>query len=83
MKSIKWMLFGMTLLLVTFLIRCMLDGALYTDFIGIFGAIIVLYGIAALCGFTMAGNFTDLNVWAFWCLICAVLAAVSLVKMKR
>ena len=27
MKSIKWMLFGMTLLLVTFLIRCMLDGA--------------------------------------------------------
>ncbi|MBS7022068.1 MAG: hypothetical protein KH127_02405 [Haemophilus parainfluenzae] len=46
-------------------------------------AIIVLYGIAALCGFTMAGNFTDLNIWAFWCLICAVLAAVSLVKMKR
>lgn len=46
-------------------------------------AIIVLYGVAALCGFTMAGNFTDLNIWAFWCLICAALAAVSLVKMKR
>lgn len=45
MKSIKWMLFGMTLLLVTFLIRCMLDGALHTDFIGIFGVIIVLYGM--------------------------------------
>lgn len=45
MKSIKWMLFGMTLLLVTFLIRRMLDGALYTDFIGIFGVIIVLYGM--------------------------------------
>ena len=45
MKSIKWMLFGMTLLLVTFFILFMLDGALYTDFIGIFGAIIVLYGM--------------------------------------
>ena len=45
MKSIKWMLFGITLLLVTFLIRCMLEDALYTDFIGIFGAIIVIYGM--------------------------------------
>lgn len=45
MKSIKWMLFGMTLLLVTFLIRCMLEDVLYTDFIGIFGVIIVLYGM--------------------------------------
>ena len=45
MKSIKWMLFGMTLLLVTFLIRCMLEDVLYTDFIGIFGAIIVIYGM--------------------------------------
>lgn len=45
-------------------------------------AIIILYGIAALCGFTMAGNFKDLNIWAFWCLICAVLAAVSLIKSK-
>lgn len=43
-------------------------------------AIIILYGIASLIGFTMAGNFKDLNIWAFWCLICAVLAIVSLVK---
>ena len=33
------------LLLVTFLIRCMLEDVLYTDFIGIFGAIIVIYGM--------------------------------------
>lgn len=45
-------------------------------------AIIVLYGIAALFGFTLAGSFTDLNIWAGWCLICAVLAIISLVKHK-
>ena len=31
-------------------------------------------------GFTMAGSYADLNVWAAWCLICAVFAAVSLKK---
>ena len=36
--------------------------------------------IALLCGFTMAGSYADLNVWAAWCLICAVFAAVSLKK---
>lgn len=40
-------------------------------------ALIVLF---ALCGFTMAGSYADLNVWAAWCLICAVFAAVSLKK---
>ncbi len=42
-------------------------------------ALIVLFGIAALVGFTMAGSFADLTIWAGWCLICAVLAIVSLV----
>lgn len=45
-------------------------------------ALIVLFGIGALLGFTMAGNFADLNIWAGWCLICAVLAIVDLVKNK-
>lgn len=40
-------------------------------------ALIVLF---ALCGFTMAGSYADLNVWAAWCLICAVFAAISLKK---
>lgn len=45
-------------------------------------ALIVLFGLGALIGFTMAGNFADLNIWAGWCLINAVLAIVSLVKTK-
>lgn len=43
-------------------------------------ALIVLFGIGALCGFTMAGSYGDLYIWAAWCLICVVLAIVSLVK---
>lgn len=45
-------------------------------------ALIVIFGIGAVVGFTMAGSFADLNIWAGWCLINAVLAAVSVVKQK-
>ena len=45
-------------------------------------AIIVLYGIGALFGYTLAGSFADLTIWASWCLICVILAIVSLVKHK-
>lgn len=44
-------------------------------------ALIVLFGIATICGYAMAGTlYQDLYVWATWCLICAVLAVVSLIK---
>lgn len=46
-------------------------------------ALIVLFGIGALIGFTMAGSYSDLIVWSVWCLICAVLSIVSLVKEKK
>lgn len=46
-------------------------------------AIIVLYGIGALVGFALAGSYADLNIWAGWCLICAVLAIVSIVKTNK
>lgn len=45
-------------------------------------ALIVLFGLGALIGFALAGNFTDLNIWAGWCLINAIVAVVSLVKLK-
>lgn len=45
-------------------------------------ALIVLFGIAALCGFTMAGGYGDLYIWSAWCVLNAVLAIVSLVKNK-
>ena len=46
-------------------------------------ALIVLFGIGALCGYTMAGSYGDLYIWATWCLICVVLAIVSLVKGNK
>lgn len=46
-------------------------------------ALIILFGIGALFGYTMAGSFADLMIWATWCLICAVLAVVSLLKGKQ
>lgn len=46
-------------------------------------ALIVLFGLAALIGFGLAGSFTDLNIWAFWCLINAILAVVAMIKNKK
>lgn len=43
-------------------------------------ALIVLFGLGALVGFTLAGNFADLNIWAAWCLINAVVALAALLK---
>lgn len=45
-------------------------------------ALIILFGLAAFFGFALAGSYTDLNVWAFWCLINAVMAMIALVKNK-
>ena len=46
-------------------------------------ALIVLFGIGALCGYTMAGSYGDLYIWATWCLICAALAIVSLIEGNK
>lgn len=46
-------------------------------------ALIVLFGLAALFGFTMAGGYKDLNIWAGWCVINAILAIVSIVKASK
>ena len=45
-------------------------------------ALIVMFALGALLGFTMAGTFSDLRIWAGWCLLCAVLAVVDLVKKR-
>lgn len=45
-------------------------------------AIIVIYVLAAIIGFTMHGVYTDLIIFSVWCLICAILAIVSLVLKK-
>lgn len=46
-------------------------------------ALIVLFGIAALVGFTLAGSFADLNIWAAWCLVNAVIAVVAMIKGSK
>lgn len=46
-------------------------------------ALIVLYGIGALFGFVLAGSYSDLYIWAAWCLVCMILALVSLLTGKK
>ena len=45
-------------------------------------ALIVLFGLAALVGFTRFGSFSDLAIWAGWCLINAIFAVVAIVTKK-
>lgn len=42
-------------------------------------ALLVLFGLAALLGFSNYGSYSTLAIWSGWCLINAVLAVVALV----
>lgn len=46
-------------------------------------ALIIIFGLASAMGFSNAGSFKDLNIWAGWCLICAVMALISIIKNKK
>ena len=46
-------------------------------------ALIVLFGLGALVGFALAGSFADLNIWAAWCLINAVLTVIAMIKRSK
>ena len=43
----------------------------------------VLFLLGALTGFTMAGSYGDLTIWAGWCLICGALAIVDIVLKRK
>lgn len=43
----------------------------------------ILFGLGAFLGFNMAGSYSDLNIWAGWCLINMGLAIVSFVKLRK
>ena len=45
-------------------------------------AIICIYGIAAVIGFT-AKVYGDLIIWAVWCCVCALMAVLALIKGKK
>ena len=46
-------------------------------------SLIILFGLASFFGFVLAGSYTDLKIWAGWCLINAILAVVAIVKSKK
>lgn len=46
-------------------------------------ALVILFGLATFFGFVMAGSYSDLKIWASWCLINAILAVVAIVKSKK
>lgn len=43
-------------------------------------ALIIIFGLAAVIGFALHGSYSDLTIWAGWCLINAVLAVVAMIK---
>lgn len=45
-------------------------------------ALVVLYAVAAVIGFS-ATVYADLIVWAVWCCVCAVAALVSLLRRRK
>ena len=45
-------------------------------------ALFILFGLGALIGFSGAGSYTDLKIWAGWCLICAVLGLLGVFGKK-
>ena len=46
-------------------------------------ALLVIFLLAALAGFANRGVFSDLVIWAAWCLICAILAFIGLLTAKK
>lgn len=46
-------------------------------------AITILYAIGAVMGFLLAGSFSDLRIWAGWCLICLILTVLAMLKGNK
>lgn len=46
-------------------------------------ALIILFGLASLVGFTGYGSFSDLAIWSVWCMINAVIAFVCLISKDK
>jgi Ca2+/Na+ antiporter len=46
-------------------------------------ALLIMFVLAAIIGFSAAGSYGDLKVWSGWCLICAVLALLGLFRKKK
>lgn len=46
-------------------------------------ALFILFGLAALVGFTNLGSYSDLAIWSGWCLINAILAILATLLNRK
>ena len=46
-------------------------------------ALIILFGLAALIGFSSYGSYSDLAIWSGWCLINAIIAIVAMIANNK
>lgn len=46
-------------------------------------ALIILFGLAAIIGFSNYGSYSDLAIWSGWCLLNTILAIVAMITAKR
>ncbi|MCR4674267.1 MAG: hypothetical protein K5675_04590 [Lachnospiraceae bacterium] len=46
-------------------------------------AMIILYSLGALVGYLFADSYTDLKVWASWCVICLLLVDIDLFTRSK
>ena len=46
-------------------------------------ACILIFAAAALIGYTLAGTFADLKIWATWCILMAVMNGAALLKARK
>lgn len=45
-------------------------------------AALIVFLLAAVIGFTNAGSYSDLNIWAAWCLILSLLNLICVLKKE-
>lgn len=46
-------------------------------------ALIVIFTLAAIVGFTNYGSYADLAIWSAWCLLNAILALIAIIIGKK
>lgn len=46
-------------------------------------SLMVVYSLAAALGIAHSAVFKDLMVWGLWCMVCANLAAISVLKKRE
>jgi len=42
----------------------------------------IIFGVAALLGFSLAGSFGDLKVWSTWCVLMLIFSIISIITNK-